>query len=283
MDYIMDHIEFYILKTLSRKQKEYETINKDYYESFLQKVQQDIITSYNITKSDIINYFHTYGLYADHVMFAVLDLKKEIIQNFYDDKKLSLIKQYSNTEFFDKKIDGNILFDLSKYKIMDLNLLTTLEQNNLFNSHINNYPIMFHYSILQNNLDLTNKLFTFFKFYENKDLTVQCLMMIGNLFIRKSKNILKWLNTLNLEDKMILHHHILDFQKNSKQYYENWKDDIYKKEGFDLFINKQNIIMRYTRENKNDSLSQISVLLEESVIKEKIKDNNILKTKNNRL
>ena len=41
--------------------------------------------------------------------------------------------------------------------------------------------------------------------------------------------------------------------------------------------------MRYTRENKNDSLSQISVLLEESVIKEKIKDNNILKTKNNRL
>lgn len=279
----MDHIEFYILKTLSRKQKEYETINKDYYESFLQKVQQDIITSYNITKSDIINYFHTYGLYADHVMFAVLDLKKEIIQNFYDDKKLSLIKQYSNTEFFDKKIDGNILFDLSKYKIMDLNLLTTLEQNNLFNSHINNYPIMFHYSILQNNLDLTNKLFTFFKFYENKDLTVQCLMMIGNLFIRKSKNILKWLNTLNLEDKMILHHHILDFQKNSKQYYENWKDDIYKKEGFDLFINKQNIIMRYTRENKNDSLSQISVLLEESVIKEKIKDNNILKTKNNRL
>lgn len=283
MDYIMDHIEFYILKTLSRKQKEYETINKDYYESFLQKVQQDIITSYNITKSDIINYFHTYGLYADHVMFAVLDLKKEIIQNFYDDKKLSLIKQYSNTEFFDKKIDGNILFDLSKYKIMDLNLLTTLEQNNLFNSHINNYPIMFHYSILQNNLDLTNKLFTFFKFYENKDLTVQCLMMIGNLFIRKPKNILKWLNTLNLEDKMILHHHILDFQKNSKQYYENWKDDIYKKEGFDLFINKQNIIMRYTRENKNDSLSQISVLLEESVIKEKIKDNNILKTKNNRL
>lgn len=279
----MDHIEFYILKTLSRKQKEYETINKDYYESFLQKVQQDIITSYNITKSDIINYFHTYGLYADHVMFAVLDLKKEIIQNFYDDKKLSLIKQYSNTEFFDKKIDGNILFDLSKYKIMDLNLLTTLEQNNLFNSHINNYPIMFHYSILQNNLDLTNKLFTFFKFYENKDLTVQCLMMIGNLFIRKPKNILKWLNTLNLEDKMILHHHILDFQKNSKQYYENWKDDIYKKEGFDLFINKQNIIMRYTRENKNDSLSQISVLLEESVIKEKIKDNNILKTKNNRL
>lgn len=283
MDYIMDHIEYYILKTLSRKQKEYETINKDYYESFLQKVQQDIITSYNITKSDIINYFHTYGLYADHVMFAVLDLKKEIIQNFYDDKKLSLIKQYSNTEFFDKKIDGNILFDLSKYKIMDLNLLTTLEQNNLFNSHINNYPIMFHYSILQNNLDLTNKLFTFFKFYENKDLTVQCLMMIGNLFIRKPKNILKWLNTLNLEDKMILHHHILDFQKNSKQYYENWKDDIYKKEGFDLFINKQNIIMRYTRENKNDSLSQISVLLEESVIKEKIKDNNILKTKNNRL
>ena len=283
MDYIMDHIEFYILKTLSRKQKEYETINKDYYESFLQKVQQDIITSYNITKSDIINYFHTYGLYADHVMFAVLDLKKEIIQNFYDDKKLSLIKQYSNTEFFDKKIDGNILFDLSKYKIMDLNLLTTLEQNNLFNSHINNYPIMFHYSILQNNLDLTNKLFTFFKFYENKDLTVQCLMMIGNLFIRKPKNILKWLNTLNLEDKMILHHHILDFQKNSKQYYENWKDDIYKKEGFDLFINKQNIIMRYTRENKNDSLSQISVLLEESVIKEKIKDNNILKIKNNRL
>lgn len=279
----MDHIEFYILKTLSRKQKEYETINKDYYESFLQKVQQDIITSYNITKSDIINYFHTYGLYADHVMFAVLDLKKEIIQNFYDDKKLSLIKQYSNTEFFDKKIDDNILFDLSKYKIMDLNLLTTLEQNNLFNSHINNYPIMFHYSILQNNLDLTNKLFTFFKFHENKDLTVQCLMMIGNLFIRKSKNILKWLNTLNLEDKMILHHHILDFQKNSKQYYENWKDDIYKKEGFDLFINKQNIIMRYTRENKNDSLSQISVLLEESVIKEKIKDNNILKTKNNRL
>lgn len=279
----MDHIEFYILKTLSRKQKEYETINKDYYESFLQKVQQDIITSYNITKSDIINYFHTYGLYADHVMFAVLDLKKEIIQNFYDDKKLSLIKQYSDTEFFDKKIDGNILFDLSKYKIMDLNLLTTLEQNNLFNSHINNYPIMFHYSILQNNLDLTNKLFTFFKFYENKDLTVQCLMMIGNLFIRKPKNILKWLNTLNLEDKMILHHHILDFQKNSKQYYENWKDDIYKKEGFDLFINKQNIIMRYTRENKNDSLSQISVLLEESVIKEKIKDNNILKTKNNRL
>lgn len=279
----MGHIEFYILKTLSRKQKEYETINKDYYESFLQKVQQDIITSYNITKSDIINYFHTYGLYADHVMFAVLDLKKEIIQNFYDDKKLSLIKQYSNTEFFDKKIDGNILFDLSKYKIMDLNLLTTLEQNNLFNSHINNYPIMFHYSILQNNLDLTNKLFTFFKFYENKDLTVQCLMMIGNLFIRKPKNILKWLNTLNLEDKMILHHHILDFQKNSKQYYENWKDDIYKKEGFDLFINKQNIIMRYTRENKNDSLSQISVLLEESVIKEKIKDNNILKTKNNRL
>lgn len=279
----MDHIEYYILKTLSRKQKEYETINKDYYESFLQKVQQDIITSYNITKSDIINYFHTYGLYADHVMFAVLDLKKEIIQNFYDDKKLSLIKQYSNTEFFDKKIDGNILFDLSKYKIMDLNLLTTLEQNNLFNSHINNYPIMFHYSILQNNLDLTNKLFTFFKFYENKDLTVQCLMMIGNLFIRKPKNILKWLNTLNLEDKMILHHHILDFQKNSKQYYENWKDDIYKKEGFDLFINKQNIIMRYTRENKNDSLSQISVLLEESVIKEKIKDNNILKTKNNRL
>lgn len=283
MDYIMDHIEYYILKTLSRKQKEYEIINKDYYESFLQKVQQDIITSYNITKSDIINYFHTYGLYADHVMFAVLDLKKEIIQNFYDDKKLSLIKQYSNTEFFDKKIDGNILFDLSKYKIMDLNLLTTLEQNNLFNSHINNYPIMFHYSILQNNLDLTNKLFTFFKFYENKDLTVQCLMMIGNLFIRKPKNILKWLNTLNLEDKMILHHHILDFQKNSKQYYENWKDDIYKKEGFDLFINKQNIIMRYTRENKNDSLSQISVLLEESVIKEKIKDNNILKTKNNRL
>lgn len=279
----MDHIEFYILKTLSRKQKEYETINKDYYESFLQKVQQDIIISYNITKSDIINYFHTYGLYADHVMFAVLDLKKEIIQNFYDDKKLSLIKQYSNTEFFDKKIDGNILFDLSKYKIMDLNLLTTLEQNNLFNSHINNYPIMFHYSILQNNLDLTNKLFTFFKFHENKDLTVQCLMMIGNLFIRKSKNILKWLNTLNLEDKMILHHHILDFQKNSKQYYENWKDDIYKKEGFDLFINKQNIIMRYTRENKNDSLSQISVLLEESVIKEKIKDNNILKIKNNRL
>lgn len=279
----MDHIEYYILKTLSRKQKEYETINKDYYESFLQKVQQDIITSYNITKSDIINYFHTYGLYADHVMFAVLDLKKEIIQNFYDDKKLSLIKQYSNTEFFDKKIDGNILFDLSKYKIMDLNLLTTLEQNNLFNSHINNYPIMFHYSILQNNLDLTNKLFTFFKFHENKDLTVQCLMMIGNLFIRKSKNILKWLNTLNLEDKMILHHHILDFQKNSKQYYENWKDDIYKKEGFDLFINKQNIIMRYTRENKNDSLSQISVLLEESVIKEKIKDNNILKIKNNRL
>lgn len=279
----MDHIEYYILKTLSRKQKEYETINKDYYESFLQKVQQDIITSYNITKSDIINYFHTYGLYADHVMFAVLDLKKEIIQNFYDDKKLSLIKQYSNTEFFDKKIDGNILFDLSKYKIMDLNLLTTLEQNNLFNSHINNYPIMFHYSILQNNLDLTNKLFTFFKFYENKDLTVQCLMMIGNLFIRKPKNILKWLNTLNLEDKMILHHYILDFQKNSKQYYENWKDDIYKKEGFDLFINKQNIIMRYTRENKNDSLSQISVLLEESVIKEKIKDNNILKTKNNRL
>lgn len=279
----MDHIEYYILKTLSRKQKEYEIINKDYYESFLQKVQQDIITSYNITKSDIINYFHTYGLYADHVMFAVLDLKKEIIQNFYDDKKLSLIKQYSNTEFFDKKIDGNILFDLSKYKIMDLNLLTTLEQNNLFNSHINNYPIMFHYSILQNNLDLTNKLFTFFKFYENKDLTVQCLMMIGNLFIRKPKNILKWLNTLNLEDKMILHHHILDFQKNSKQYYENWKDDIYKKEGFDLFINKQNIIMRYTRENKNDSLSQISVLLEESVIKEKIKDNNILKTKNNRL
>lgn len=279
----MDHIEYYILKTLSRKQKEYETINKDYYESFLQKVQQDIITSYNITKSDIINYFHTYGLYADHVMFAVLDLKKEIIQNFYDDKKLSLIKQYSNTEFFDKKIDGNILFDLSKYKIMDLNLLTTLEQNNLFNSHINNYPIMFHYSILQNNLDLTNKLFTFFKFYENKDLTVQCLMIIGNLFIRKPKNILKWLNTLNLEDKMILHHHILDFQKNSKQYYENWKDDIYKKEGFDLFINKQNIIMRYTRENKNDSLSQISVLLEESVIKEKIKDNNILKTKNNRL
>ena len=255
MDYIMDHIEYYILKTLSRKQKEYETINKDYYESFLQKVQQDIITSYNITKSDIINYFHTYGLYADHVMFAVLDLKKEIIQNFYDDKKLSLIKQYSNTEFFDKKIDGNILFDLSKYKIMDLNLLTTLEQNNLFNSHINNYPIMFHYSILQNNLDLTNKLFTFFKFYENKDLTVQCLMMIGNLFIRKPKNILKWLNTLNLEDKMILHHHILDFQKNSKQYYENWKDDIYKKEGFDLFINKQNIIMRYTRENKNYSLS----------------------------
>lgn len=283
MDYIMDNIEYYILKTLSRKQKEYETINKDYYESFLQKVQQDIITSYNITKSDIINYFHTYGLYADHVMFAVLDLKKEIIQNFYDDKKLSLIKQYSNTEFFDKKIDGNILFDLSKYKIMDLNLLTTLEQNNLFNSHINNYPIMFHYSILQNNLDLTNKLFTFFKFYENKDLTVQCLMMIGNLFIKKPKNILKWLNTLNLEDKMILHHHILDFQKNSKQYYENWKDDIYKKEGFDLFINKQNIIMRYTRENKNDSLSQISVLLEESVIKEKIKDNNILKTKNNRL
>lgn len=279
----MDHIEYYILKTLSIKQKEYETINKDYYESFLQKVQQDIITSYNITKSDIINYFHTYGLYADHVMFAVLDLKKEIIQNFYDDKKLSLIKQYSNTEFFDKKIDGNILFDLSKYKIMDLNLLTTLEQNNLFNSHINNYPIMFHYSILQNNLDLTNKLFTFFKFHENKDLTVQCLMMIGNLFIRKSKNILKWLNTLNLEDKMILHHHILDFQKNSKQYYENWKDDIYKKEGFDLFINKQNIIMRYTRENKNDSLSQISVLLEESVIKEKIKDNNILKIKNNRL
>ena len=279
----MDNIEYYILKTLSRKQKEYETINKDYYESFLQKVQQDIITSYNITKSDIINYFHTYGLYADHVMFAVLDLKKEIIQNFYDDKKLSLIKQYSNTEFFDKKIDGNILFDLSKYKIMDLNLLTTLEQNNLFNSHINNYPIMFHYSILQNNLDLTNKLFTFFKFYENKDLTVQCLMMIGNLFIKKPKNILKWLNTLNLEDKMILHHHILDFQKNSKQYYENWKDDIYKKEGFDLFINKQNIIMRYTRENKNDSLSQISVLLEESVIKEKIKDNNILKTKNNRL
>lgn len=279
----MDHIEYYILKTLSRKQKEYETINKDYYESFLQKVQQDIITSYNITKSDIINYFHTYGLYADHVMFAVLDLKKEIIQNFYDDKKLSLIKQYSNTEFFDKKIDGNILFDLSKYKIMDLNLLTTLEQNNLFNSHINNYPIMFHYSILQNNLDLTNKLFTFFKFYENKDLTVQCLMIIGNLFIRKPKNILKWLNTLNLEDKMILHHHILDFQKNSKQYYENWKDDIYKKEGFDLFINKQNIIMIYTRENKNDSLSQISVLLEESVIKEKIKDNNILKTKNNRL
>lgn len=279
----MDHIEYYILKTLSRKQKEYETINKDYYESFLQKVQQDIITSYNTTKSDIINYFHTYGLYADHVMFAVLDLKKEIIQNFYDDKKLSLIKQYSNTEFFDKKIDGNILFDLSKYKIMDLNLLTTLEQNNLFNSHINNYPIMFHYSILQNNLDLTNKLFTFFKFYENKDLTVQCLMMIGNLFIRKPKNILKWLNTLNLEDKMILHHHILDFQKNSKQYYENWKDDIYKKEGFDLFINKQNIIMRYTRENKNDSLSQISVLLEESVIKEKIKDNNILKIKNNRL
>lgn len=279
----MDHIEYYILKTLSRKQKEYETINKDYYESFLQKVQQDIITSYNITKSDIINYFHTYGLYADHVMFAVLDLKKEIIQNFYDDKKLSLIKKYSNTEFFDNKIDGNILFDLSKYKIMDLNLLTTLEQNNLFNSHINNYPIMFHYSILQNNLDLTNKLFTFFKFYENKDLTVQCLMMIGNLFIRKPKNILKWLNTLNLEDKMILHHHILDFQKNSKQYYENWKDDIYKKEGFDLFINKQNIIMRYTRENKNDSLSQISVLLEESVIKEKIKDNNILKTKNNRL
>ncbi|HCJ8470978.1 TPA: hypothetical protein NV714_004892 [Escherichia coli] len=279
----MDHIEYYILKTLSIKQKEYETINKDYYESFLQKVQQDIITSYNITKSDIINYFHTYGLYADHVMFAVLDLKKEIIQNFYDDKKLSLIKQYSNTEFFDKKIDGNILFDLSKYKIMDLNLLTTLEQNNLFNSHINNYPIMFHYSILQNNLDLTNKLFTFFKFHENKDLTVQCLMMIGNLFIRKSKNILKWLNTLNLEDKMILHHHILDFQKNSKQYYENWKDDIYKKEGFDLFINKQNIIMRYTRENKNDSLSQISVLLEESLIKEKIKDNNILKIKNNRL
>lgn len=279
----MDHIEFYILKTLSRKQKEYETINKDYYESFLQKVQQDIITSYNITKSDIINYFHTYDLYADHVMFAVLDSKKEIIQNFYDDKKLSLIKQYSNTEFFDKKIDGNILFDLSKYKIMDLNLLTTLEQNNLFNSHINNYPIMFHYSILQNNLDLTNKLFTFFKFHENKDLTVQCLMMIGNLFIRKSKNILKWLNTLNLEDKMILHHHILDFQKNSKQYYENWKDDIYKKEGFDLFINKQNIIMRYTRENKNNSLSQISILLEESVIKEKIKDNNILKIKNNRL
>ena len=283
MDYIMDHIEYYILKTLSRKQKEYETINKDYYESFLQKVQQDIITSYKITKFDIANYFHTYGLYADHVMFAVLDLKKEIIQDFYDDKKLSLIKKYSNTEFFDNKIDGNILFDLSKYKIMDLNLLTTLEQNNLFNSHINNYPIMFHYSILQNNLDLTNKLFKFFKHYENKDLTVQCVMMIGNLFIRKSKNILKWLNTLNLEDKMILHHHILDFQKNSKQYYENWKDDIYKKEGFDLFINKQNIIMRYTRENKNDSLSQISVLLEESVIKEKIKDNNILKTKNNRL
>lgn len=283
MDYIMDHIEYYILKTLSRKQKEYETINKDYYESFLQKVQQDIIASYKITKFDIANYFHTYGLYADHVMFAVLDLKKEIIQDFYDDKKLSLIKKYSNTEFFDNKIDGNILFDLSKYKIMNLNLLTTLEQNNLFNSHINNYPIMFHYSILQNNLDLTNKLFKFFKHYENKDLTVQCVMMIGNLFIRKSKNILKWLNTLNLEDKMILHHHILDFQKNSKQYYENWKDDIYKKEGFDLFINKQNIIMRYTRENKNDSLSQISVLLEESVIKEKIKDNNILKIKNNRL
>lgn len=279
----MDHIEYYILKTLSRKQKEYETINKDYYESFLQKVQQDIIASYKITKFDIANYFHTYGLYADHVMFAVLDLKKEIIQDFYDDKKLSLIKKYSNTEFFDNKIDGNILFDLSKYKIMNLNLLTTLEQNNLFNSHINNYPIMFHYSILQNNLDLTNKLFKFFKHYENKDLTVQCVMMIGNLFIRKSKNILKWLNTLNLEDKMILHHHILDFQKNSKQYYENWKDDIYKKEGFDLFINKQNIIMRYTRENKNDSLSQISVLLEESVIKEKIKDNNILKIKNNRL
>ena len=40
MDYIMDHIEYYILKTLSRKQKEYETINKDYNESFLQKVQQ---------------------------------------------------------------------------------------------------------------------------------------------------------------------------------------------------------------------------------------------------
>ena len=283
MDYIMDHIEFYILKTLSRKQKEYETINKDYYESFLQKVQQDIIASYNITKLDIINYFHTYGLYADHVMFAVLDLKKEIIQDFFSDKKSSLIKKYSNIEFIEKTIDSNILFDLSKYNVMDLSLLTTLEQNNLFNSHINNYPIMFHYSILQNNLDLTNKLFKFFKHYENKDLTVQCLMMIGNLFIRKPKNILKWLNTLNLEDKMILHHNILDFQKNSKQYYENWKDDIYKKEGFDLFINKQNIIMRYTRENKNNSLSQISILLEESVIKEKIKDNNILKIKNNRL
>lgn len=279
----MDHIEFYILKTLSRKQKEYETINKDYYESFLQKVQQDIIASYNITKLDIINYFHTYGLYADHVMFAVLDLKKEIIQDFFSDKKSSLIKKYSNIEFIEKTIDSNILFDLSKYNVMDLSLLTTLEQNNLFNSHINNYPIMFHYSILQNNLDLTNKLFKFFKHYENKDLTVQCLMMIGNLFIRKPKNILKWLNTLNLEDKMILHHNILDFQKNSKQYYENWKDDIYKKEGFDLFINKQNIIMRYTRENKNNSLSQISILLEESVIKEKIKDNNILKIKNNRL
>lgn len=279
----MDHIEYYILKTLSRKQKEYETINKDYYESFLQKVQQDIITSYKITKSDIINHFHTYGLYADHVMFAVLDLKKEIIQDFFSDKKSSLIKKYSNIEFIEKTIDSNILFDLSKYNVMDLSLLTTLEQNNLFNSHINNYPIMFHYSILQNNLDLTNKLFKFFKHYENKDLTVQCLMMIGNLFIRKPKNILKWLNTLNLEDKMILHHNILDFQKNSKQYYENWKDDIYKKEGFDLFINKQNIIMRYTRENKNNSLSQISILLEESVIKEKIKDNNILKIKNNRL